>query len=83
MFLVCCLLTGIAGNIFPFMEWFNLYEYRVSQLDLLYSPVKQLTLAVHIDVAYFILYLPGLYRRSPTCNSRVFAQYRTNVQFRP
>lgn len=30
VFLVYCLLTGIAGNIFPFMDWFNQYKYRVS-----------------------------------------------------
>jgi len=29
MFLVICLLTGLAGNIFPFMDWFNQYEYRI------------------------------------------------------
>jgi adiponectin receptor len=29
LFLVCCFLTGLAGNIFPFMVWFNQYEYRV------------------------------------------------------
>lgn len=32
MYLLCCLLTGIAGNVFPFMDWFNQYEYRVSQI---------------------------------------------------
>jgi hypothetical protein len=32
VFLVCCLLTGIAGNIFPFMDWFNQYEYRASHI---------------------------------------------------
>lgn len=32
MFLVSCFLTGLAGNIFPFMDWFNRYEYRVSIL---------------------------------------------------
>jgi len=28
-FLLCCLLTGIAGNVFPFMDWFNQYKYRM------------------------------------------------------
>lgn len=28
-FLICCLLTGIAGNVFPFMDWFNRREYKV------------------------------------------------------
>lgn len=30
IFLACCLMTGIAGNVFPFMDWFNQYEYRAS-----------------------------------------------------
>lgn len=29
-FLWLCFLTGLAGNIFPFMEWFNERKYRVS-----------------------------------------------------
>jgi hypothetical protein len=29
-FLMCCFLTGLAGNVFPFMNWFNQYKYRVS-----------------------------------------------------
>jgi len=29
LFLVCCVLTGIAGNTMPFMGWFNQYEYRM------------------------------------------------------
>ncbi|KAH7920145.1 HlyIII-domain-containing protein [Leucogyrophana mollusca] len=28
MFLLCCLLTGIAGNAFPFFKWFNDPVYR-------------------------------------------------------
>lgn len=28
-FLVCCLMTGIAGNAFPFFEWFDQAEYKV------------------------------------------------------
>lgn len=43
IFLVCCLLTGIAGNILPFMDWFNTYEYRVS-LSLFKAAVAHLTL---------------------------------------
>ncbi|KAF8893466.1 hemolysin-III related-domain-containing protein [Infundibulicybe gibba] len=27
-FLGLCFLMGVAGNLFPFMEWFNQYEYR-------------------------------------------------------
>lgn len=27
-FLALCFLTGLAGNIFPFMDWFNKNEYR-------------------------------------------------------
>jgi len=29
IFLVFCFLTGLAGNICPFMDWFNQYEYRL------------------------------------------------------
>ncbi|KAF5386189.1 hypothetical protein D9615_002593 [Tricholomella constricta] len=28
VFLGVCFLTGLAGNVFPFMEWFNKHEYR-------------------------------------------------------
>ncbi|KAF8070107.1 hemolysin-III related-domain-containing protein [Lyophyllum atratum] len=28
VFLSVCFLTGLAGNVFPFMEWFNQHEYR-------------------------------------------------------
>lgn len=28
-FLGLCLATGLAGNVFPFMAWFNKHEYRV------------------------------------------------------
>jgi len=28
-FLGLCFVTGLAGNIFPFMAWFNQHEYRV------------------------------------------------------
>ncbi|RDB16685.1 Uncharacterized protein C30D11.11 [Hypsizygus marmoreus] len=28
VFLGVCFLTGLAGNIFPFMDWFNKHEYR-------------------------------------------------------
>ncbi|KAF9260739.1 HlyIII-domain-containing protein [Marasmius fiardii PR-910] len=28
-FLALCFVTGLAGNIFPFMKWFNEYDYRI------------------------------------------------------
>ncbi|PPQ98768.1 hypothetical protein CVT24_003326 [Panaeolus cyanescens] len=28
MFLGLCFITGLAGNIFPFMDWFNQHKYR-------------------------------------------------------
>ena len=28
-FLVCCLMTGVAGNAFPFFKWFDQTEYKV------------------------------------------------------
>ena len=31
-YLALCFLTGLAGNIFPFMKWFNSYANRVSCL---------------------------------------------------
>lgn len=30
IFLGVCFLTGLAGNIFPFMDWFNKRKYKVS-----------------------------------------------------
>lgn len=47
IFLVCCLLTGIAGNIFPFMDWFNTYEYRVSQNFHKNERISWLTFSLH------------------------------------
>jgi len=37
IFLVCCLLTGIAGNVFPFMDWFNQYAYRLWRISFFIS----------------------------------------------
>ncbi|KAJ2919929.1 hypothetical protein MD484_g437, partial [Candolleomyces efflorescens] len=31
-FLGVCLATGICGNIFPFMKWFNMHEYRLYRI---------------------------------------------------
>ena len=31
-FLGVCLATGICGNIFPFMKWFNMHEYRMYRI---------------------------------------------------
>ncbi|KAH6897616.1 hemolysin-III related-domain-containing protein [Coprinopsis sp. MPI-PUGE-AT-0042] len=28
-FLCLCLCTGLMGNVFPFMKWFNMHEYRM------------------------------------------------------
>jgi len=46
MFLALCFLTGLAGNICPFMDWFNQYEYRgwriVFFLTLAFSAVAPL-----------------------------------------
>ena len=35
-FLTCCFLTGAAGNVFPFLKWFNDPVYRVRDLSLPY-----------------------------------------------
>ena len=40
-FLCLCFLTGLAGNIFPFMAWFNQHKYRVS-VSLCISPTHGL-----------------------------------------
>ena len=31
-FMGLCLATGLAGNVFPFMAWFNKHEYRVRMI---------------------------------------------------
>ena len=31
-FLVCCFLIGLAGNVFPFLKWFNDGAYKVRSL---------------------------------------------------
>lgn len=30
LFLSLCAVTGLLGTVFPFMDWFDMYEYRVS-----------------------------------------------------
>ena len=32
-FLTCCFLTGVAGNAFPFLKWFNDPAYRVRYIS--------------------------------------------------
>lgn len=32
-FLACCFLTGVAGNVFPFLRWFNDPAYKVRCLS--------------------------------------------------
>jgi len=55
IFLVCCLLIGIAGNIFAFMDWFNTYEYRMWRisffLSLAFSGVAPLATLVYLHGA--------------------------------
>ncbi|KAG6817481.1 hypothetical protein H0H87_008106 [Tephrocybe sp. NHM501043] len=36
-FLSLCFLTGLAGNIFPFMDWFNKNEYRIVRVGFFLS----------------------------------------------
>ncbi|KAG7095706.1 hypothetical protein E1B28_006420 [Marasmius oreades] len=36
-FLALCFATGLAGNIFPFMEWFNDLEYRIFRVGFFLS----------------------------------------------
>lgn len=37
-----CFMMGLLGNVFPFMDWFNKFEYRVRSSPL-YSFVISLT----------------------------------------
>ena len=54
-FLCLCFLTGLAGNIFPFMAWFNQHKYRVS-VSLCISPthgLKRLSWQMY-RIAFFV-----------------------------
>jgi adiponectin receptor len=64
-FLALCFLTGLAGNTFPFMDWFNQYHYRVrSLLCLSFSPHS--TSAHVIEVAYRLLFDTSLFSIGPS-----------------
>jgi adiponectin receptor len=39
-FLALCFASAVLGTIFPFMEWFNKFEYRVSVSTLLDTPTR-------------------------------------------
>ncbi|TFK44235.1 hemolysin-III related-domain-containing protein [Crucibulum laeve] len=36
-YLCLCFVTGLAGNIFPFMKWFNMHEYRFYRIGFFLS----------------------------------------------
>jgi len=51
-FLVFCLLMGIAGHIFSFMDWFNTYEYRMWRISfflfLVFTAIAPLATLVYL-----------------------------------
>jgi len=55
MFLLCCLTTGIAGNAFPFLKWFNEPAYKHWRiaffLSLAFSAVAPLAALSHLHSA--------------------------------
>ena len=63
-FLCLCFLTGLAGNIFPFMAWFNQHKYRVS-VSLCISPTHGLKANPMADVPHRLLCLDGVLRHRP------------------
>ncbi|KAI6169330.1 hemolysin-III related-domain-containing protein [Pisolithus thermaeus] len=52
VFLVCCLLTGVAGNAFPFFQWFNDPAYR--HLRILFFVSLAFTSAAPIAVLSYL-----------------------------
>jgi hypothetical protein len=65
-YLAVCFCTGLAGNIFPFMDWFNRYEHRVRLLpsnNELYS----VTTLLRVEMAHHFLFVVGLLSYSPYC----------------
>jgi adiponectin receptor len=51
-FLACCFLTGVAGNAFPFLKWFNDPAYRhvrvVFFLSLAFTALAPLAVLAHL-----------------------------------
>ena len=72
-FLLCCFLTGLAGNIFPFQGWFNDPTYRVCHLHFFCRGRSD---ALAIALAYCVLPLSRFYIRGTDRSSLVppFAQ---------
>ena len=40
LFLFLCVVSAVLGTVFPFMEWFNQFKYRVSVSTLLGTPIR-------------------------------------------
>ncbi|KIJ18592.1 hypothetical protein PAXINDRAFT_167180 [Paxillus involutus ATCC 200175] len=65
-FLVCCFLTGIAGNAFPFFKWFNDPVYRYWRiaffLSLAFTGVAPMAvLAYHHSIWQVIVYVEPIW----------------------
>ena len=54
VFLSLCFATGLAGNIFPFMDWFNQREYRVHRLRCYFPARLTEPSAQSFRVAFFL-----------------------------
>jgi hypothetical protein len=52
-FLALCFLTGLAGNIFPLMDWFNKREYKVCSLLMLQYPMALINVQFY-RIAFFL-----------------------------
>lgn len=71
-YLSLCLVTGIAGSIFPFMRWFNDRKYKVCPF-FLFNSRSALTYIIRTSIALARRLLPrhGLYRNRTVCTPRV------------
>lgn len=77
-FLTCCFLTGLAGNVFPFMDWFNEVKYRVRFI--LYPLDRMFTRRLVMESCF----LPGngVHSRCTASGACIPARFRASSSFR-
>lgn len=79
-FLGLCFATGLAGNILPFMDWFNKFEYRVRDTPSTWNFCLKRVLSPVLSDR--ILPLSGIRRNWP-CRRNVHAAFHLgDFQFR-
>ena len=80
-FLGLCFATGVAGNIFPFVKWFNQFEYRVSiALVLVFRITHYVNNVACLDVPHCVLPRARIRgHRSHYCDVHAVLHARSNI----